>query len=84
MSTGVANNGATVTVQRDVCILCPPNCRTCNYHICLFCKPSFHYLEGQCVNACPTDYFSSFGVCKPCNIYGDCSSCTASGCKTCA
>ena len=83
MSTGVVSTGTTLTVQRDVCIVCPQNCRTCNYQICLYCKPSYKYHEGACVDVCPDGFYSSFGICNPCSKYGNCVKCNSGGCTTC-
>ena len=84
MSTGVNNAGSTVSVQRDICVPCPTNCRTCNYDICLFCHPGYSYMEGTCVKTCPSGFYSGSGVCLPCQGFGNCLACNPSGCTSCA
>ena len=68
-TTGIVNERYCVI---DQCNLQLSNCLTClNSTHCVLsgCKANYFYLEGDCVDDCPTDYYKSNGACLYIFIY---------------
>lgn len=66
---------------QDVCLSCPPNCRTCLPGLCISCNPEYFYYSGYCVTNCPIAYFPNNGYCQRCSL--NCFTCNSLACLTC-
>ncbi|KAL4451032.1 hypothetical protein ABPG74_021354 [Tetrahymena malaccensis] len=82
------NLGYYLDFTSNKCIQCPSGCVSCfNQYQCYNgCQPNYFFLDGQCIQTCPSGYFPAQGVfpqcqkclqyCSACNNGNTCSSCT--------
>ncbi|XP_042898986.1 furin-like protease 2 isoform X2 [Parasteatoda tepidariorum] len=67
------------------CEPCHTHCEQCSgpgAQDCVRCEQGYLWLEGQCVEKCPTDYYASQDECRGCDKH--CTKCSNSECLACA